>query len=144
MYSHSTYILQNQKASKLIGSLTPQSIRAVLGLTKEFFQDSIPFNELDMMYLYKSYDPVKKDNFLKLILKPENNTQNLEYPCQISIFREEIQFVFSLLSQVLGLDHDHEVSEVMLGFLLSYYEAEMSQSSVIIALDQFISESMHN
>lgn len=90
LYSHSTYILQKHKTSKLIGSLTPQSIRVVLGLTKEFFRDSIPFNELDMMYLYKSYDPVKKYNFLKLILKPKINTHNLEYPCQISIFKEEI------------------------------------------------------
>ena len=92
---------------------------------------------------YKSYDPVKKEEFLKLILSPENYTQNLEYPYPIGVFKAEVQAVFSLLSQVLGLDHDREVSEMMLGFLMIYHEAEKSQGSITIAFDQFISESMH-
>ena len=51
--------------------------------------------------------------------------------------------MFSLLSQVLGLDHDQEVLEMMLGFLMIYHEAEKSQGSITVAFDQLFSESMH-
>lgn len=106
VYCHTAYILQNQKASKLLCSFTPQSIRATLGLPYEFFLNSIHFSEVVMVDSYKSYDPKKKGKFLKLILKPDSDIQSLEYPCPTNNFREEVQVIFSLLSQVLGLDHD--------------------------------------
>lgn len=67
----------------------------------------------------------------------------MEYPCQIGNFREEVQAVFSLLSQILGMDHDREVSNVMLSFLVIYHEAEKSKSANTVAFDQFLGESMH-
>lgn len=135
IYSHSAYVLQNQEASKLIGSLTPQLVRAILGLSDEFFLNFIPFSKIAMIDSYKSYDPKKKEEFLKLILKLESYTQSLKYPCQIGTFRKEVQIVFSLLSQVLGLDHAREVLEVMLDFLMIYYEAKKSKSVVTVVFD---------
>jgi len=43
----------------------------------------------------------------------------------------------------LGFDHDREVSEAMLGFLMVYYEADNSKGSVIVAFDQFLSDSIN-
>lgn len=106
LYCHTAYILQSHKVSKLICSFTPQSIRAILGLLDEFFLDSVPFSEIMMIDTYKSYDPVKKEQFLRVILKHDIEVQSLKYPCPTNSFRNEVQIIFSLLSQVLGLDHD--------------------------------------
>lgn len=92
------------------------------------------------MDAFKTYDLEKKEHFLKVILKPDADTQSLKYPCFTSSFRSEIQIVFSLLSHVLGLDHDREVYEVMLGFLMVYYEADNAKSLVTVAFDQFLSD----
>ena len=109
-------------------------------MTEEFFQNFVPFSEVTMIDTFKAYDQEKKEQFLKVILNPDTDTQGLKYPCNISSFRREVQTVLSLLSQVLGLDHDREVSEVMLGFLVVYYEADKSKSSVTVTFDQFLSE----
>ena len=76
----------------------PQSIRATLGLPDEFFLNFIPFSEVVMVDSYKSYDPEKKGKFLKLILKPDIDSQSLEYHCPTNSFREEVQVIFLLLS----------------------------------------------
>lgn len=96
-----------------------------------------------MIDTYKSYDSEKRSQFLKLILKPDTDIQSIEFPCLTNYFKEEVQVIFSLLSQVLGLDHDKEVSKIMLSFLVVYYEAEKSKNMVIVAFDQFLSESIH-
>ncbi len=44
---------------------------------------------------------------------------------------------------MLGLDYDQEVSEVMLGFLVVFYEVDKLNDSVTVALDQFLSESIN-
>ena len=65
----------------------------VLGLTKEFFLNSIPYNELDMLDLYKTYDSVEKNQFLNLILGSGQSHENLVYPCKITQFREEVAII---------------------------------------------------
>ena len=142
-YCHTTSILQNYKHESVLCSFTPQSIRGIFGLTDEFFQNSIPFSEIEMIDTFKAYDQGKKEQFLQTILNPGTDTQSLKYPCSISNFKREVQIVFSLLSQVLGLDYDQEISEVMLGFLVVYFEADKSEDSVTIAFDQFLSESIN-
>jgi hypothetical protein len=54
----------------------------------------------------------------------------------------EVQWVCSLLSQILGLDNDKHVVEVMLGFLLTFFQSE-SGLSVCISFDQFIADNIH-
>jgi len=51
-----------------------------------------------MIDAFKTHDPEKKEQFLKVILKPDADTQSLKYPCNTSSFRSEIQIDFSLLS----------------------------------------------
>ena len=54
----------------------------------------------------------------------------------------EVQWAFSILSQILGLDNDKFVVEVMLGFLLTFFLSESSQS-VYISFEKFITDNMH-
>lgn len=54
----------------------------------------------------------------------------------------EVQWVYSLLSQVLGLDNDKYVVEVMLGFLLIFFKSKFGQS-VRINFDKFLADTIH-
>ena len=54
----------------------------------------------------------------------------------------EVQWACSILSQILGLDNDKFVVEVMLGFLLTFFQSESSQS-VSISFEEFIADNMH-
>jgi len=47
-----------------------------------------------------------------------------------------------LLSQILCLDNDKHVVEVMLGFLLEFFQLE-SSPSVCVSFDQFIADNIH-
>jgi hypothetical protein len=44
----------------------------------------------------------------------------------------EVQWVCSLLIQILGLDNDKHVVEVMLGFLMEFFQSESSPSICVI------------
>jgi hypothetical protein len=63
-------------------------------------------------------------------------------PMNVNIMVIEVQWVCSLLSQVLGLDNDKYVVEVMLGFLLTFFKSE-SGLSVCISFDQFLADNIH-
>jgi len=43
-----------------------------------------------MIDAYKSYDPKKKGQFLKVILKPDTDVQSLKYPCLTNSFKNEV------------------------------------------------------
>ena len=60
----------------------------------------------------------------------------------VSIMVIEVQWVCSLLSQILGLDNDKNVVKVMLDFLLTFFQQE-SSPSVCVNFDQFIANNIH-
>ena len=54
----------------------------------------------------------------------------------------EVQWVCSLLSQVLGLDSDKYVVEFKLGFFLTFFKSEFGLS-VRINFDKFLDDTIH-
>jgi len=54
----------------------------------------------------------------------------------------EVQWVCSLLSQVLGLDSDKYVVEFMLSFLMTFFKSD-SSLSVRINFDKFLVDTIH-
>jgi hypothetical protein len=54
----------------------------------------------------------------------------------------EVQWVCSLLSQVVGLDNEKHLVEVMMGFMLTFFQSEFGLS-VCISFDQFIANNIH-
>ena len=60
----------------------------------------------------------------------------------VSIMVIEVQWVCSLLSQILGLDNDKHVVKIILGFLLVFFKSDSGQSSCI-SFDQFIADNIH-
>jgi hypothetical protein len=63
-------------------------------------------------------------------------------PISVNIMVIEVQWVCSIISQILGLDNDKYVVEVMLGFLLTFFQSESSQS-ICICFDRFIVDNIH-
>ena len=49
------------------------------------------------------------------MFRPDVSPSNFTFPYDLTLFIEPIQVVFSLLSQILGLDSDRYVTEVMVG-----------------------------
>ena len=80
--------------------------------------------------------------FLQTIVQPKYFSESLSLPMNVNIMVIELQWVCSLLSQVLGLDNDKHVVEVMLSFLLTFFKSE-SGLSVRISFDQFIVDNIH-
>jgi len=60
----------------------------------------------------------------------------------VSVMVVEIQWACSILNQILGLDNDKYVVEVMLGFMLTFFQSE-SNLSVCISFDKFIADNVH-
>ena len=46
---------------------------------------------------------------------PDISPSNVSLPYHISLFSETLQVVFSLLSQILGLEDDKSITEIMVG-----------------------------
>jgi len=80
--------------------------------------------------------------FLQTIFKLEHHSKSLSLPINVNIMIIEVQWDWSFLSQILGLDNDKFVVEVMLGFLLTFFMSESSQS-VCIIFDRFLADNMH-
>ena len=51
------------------------------------------------------------------MLKPDVSPTHAAFPYDVSLFTKPIQAVFSLMSQILGLDSDKLVRKVMVGTL---------------------------
>jgi len=60
----------------------------------------------------------------------------------VNLMVNEVQWVCSLLSQVLGFYSDKYVVEFMLDFLLTIFKSE-SGLSVLINFDKFLADAIH-
>ena len=70
--------------------------------------------------------------------------EGLFLPYNVNIFKDEVQLVMLIVSQVLGLDDDTHVNEVNLGFLLSIGLTDHESHSVCcFHLDEYLAEVIH-
>ena len=69
-------------------------------------------------------------NFMSKMFKPDISPSNHVFPYDSSLFSEPLQVVFSILSQILGLEDDKIVIEIMVGIvcLVSQSAKEVSLS----------------
>ena len=118
-YSSSERVVMSRATSKILYRVNVKSIHEVLSLPDNFPVIPESFNEQVLIELYKNCETEIRCQFLSSILKVGQSLEGLFLPYNVSIFRDEVQLVMSVVSQVLGLDNDKHVSEVILGFLLS-------------------------
>jgi hypothetical protein len=103
---------------------------------------SKPLNEENIIRLYRECPSEVRDMFLQKIVKLEHFSESLSLLINVSIMVIEVQWVCSLLSQVLGIDNEKHVVQVMLSFLLVFLKSESGQS-ICISFDQFIVDNIH-
>jgi hypothetical protein len=103
---------------------------------------SEPFEQENLITVYRECPSEVKILFLQMIFKPEHIFESPSLPISVNIMVIEFQWVCSILSHILGLDNDKYVVEVMLGFLLAFFQSESSQS-VRISFDRFIANNIH-
>ena len=93
-----------------------------------------------MIMIYRECLPELKTLFWQTIDKPKHHSESVSLPTNLSIMIVEVQWAYSLLSHILGLDNDKFVVEVMLGILLIFF---LSGQSVCVSFDEFIAENIH-
>ena len=86
------------------------------------------------MVAIKALDVDQTYTFMSKMFTSDISQSNYNFPYDISLFIETIQAVFTLLSQILGLDSDQLVTKVMVGtvFLVSQSTKEFT-----LNFDQF-------
>ena len=94
--------------------------------------------------MYKNCRTEVRFQFLSSILKDGQSLEGLFLPYNVNIFKEEVQLVMSLVSQILGLDDDTHINEVILGFFLSIGSIDPeSHSTRCFNLDEYLAEVIH-
>ena len=104
--------------SKILCRIDVKSVHEMLSLPDNFPVNPESFNEQVLIELYKKCETEVRCQFLSSILKVGHSLEGLFFPYNVSIFKDEVKLVISMVSQVLGLDDDKHVSEVILVFLL--------------------------
>ena len=132
-YSPTRKAVLDDTHSHVIWKITPEAIRAALGLSEAQCQAMIPFTESKFLQVFRKADLESKNKLFQTILNTPVPSDTLITPLSSQLFINPVVSSISLLSQILGLDSDNMVSEVMLGILLY-----LSQSASGINFDEFL------
>jgi hypothetical protein len=141
-YSQEEKVILNRLGSEVLCRVDSPSVRHALGTPESSPTASEPFKEEKLITVYRECPPEVKTLFLQTIVKPKHHSESLSLPMHVSVMVIEVQWACSILSQILGLDNDKFVVEVMLGFLLTFFQSE-SSPSVCISFEEFIADNVH-
>jgi hypothetical protein len=141
-YSQEERVILNKFGSEVLCRVDNPSIRHALGTPESSPAMTEPFEEEKLITVYRECPPEVKTLFLQTIVKLEHHSEILLLPMDMSIMVIEVQWACSLLSHILGLDNNKFVVEVMLGFLLTFFQSESSYS-ICISFEGFIIDNMH-
>ena len=89
------------------------------------------------MAIIKSLNLDQLYMFMSKIFRPDIRPSNFSFPYDISLLSETLQVVFSLLSQILGLEDDKSVTEIMVGIVCL---VSQSTEEFILSFDQYLVE----
>ena len=77
----------------------------------------VQFIEEKSLAIVKSLSPDQLYTFMSKMFKPDLSPSNYVFPYDSSLFSETLQVVFSLLSQILGLEDDKIVTKIMVSIV---------------------------
>ena len=113
----STQVLSTDGSQVILG-ITPESLRKMFNLSLPSQNSAvITFSEEETLATVKSLSLKKISSFLLKILSPEVDQTPSQFPIEYTLFTKPIQALFSLMSQILGLELDKNVTEVMIDIL---------------------------
>ena len=124
--------------SRVIYTINTETFRVSLGLPLPIVEHSVTqFLELSNFAAIKSLTPKELTSLMAKLLKPNVNQTQATFPYDLLSFTEPIQAIFSLFSQILGLDSDRSITEVMIGTL---YLVSQSKEQNGFSYEEFLVE----
>ena len=120
--------------SKILCRVDARNVRGILSFPDNFPISCESLNYQVLIELYKNCRTEIRGQFLSSILKDGQLLEGLFLPYNVNIFKEEVQLVMSLVSQVLGLDNDTHINEFILCFLLSIGSNDHESLSVVVLI----------
>lgn len=126
---------------KVLCQINPQTILRMLILF-ESESKSQQLSEEGIIVTFQQMSLEVKTTKLNKLLKFEKSLDGLSLAYPSHIFTPRVQYMITMVSQVLSLDNDQSVGEVALGFLLSIYH---SKNSLVIKFKfvEFLAEEIH-
>ena len=115
-YVPSTKQIISFNGSRIIVSINSETLIKVLCLLPESY-DVVQFIEEKSLAIIKALSLDQLYTFMSNMFKPKISPSNHSFPYDISLFTETLQAIFSLLSQILGLEDDKIVTEIMVGIV---------------------------
>ena len=131
----------NANGTKFLCQVNSQEIQDSLGLLYSISKNVESFDEMEITRVFRESNVEVKSHFLSKILKLGQYVTILSLPYEIYIFQENVQLVFVLLIQILGLDNDKNVTKLMLGCLLKVFQSELVP--VCLKFDEFLVKAIH-
>jgi len=122
-YSQEESVVLDRLGSEVLCRIDCSSIRYALDIPESPSTASEPFEEEKLVAVYRECSPEVENLFLQTIVKPEQYFESLSLSMNVNAMVIEIQWLCSKLSQILGLDNDKYVVEVMLGYLLTFFQS---------------------
>ena len=135
-YAPSTRQIISSDGTKVIATINREALRKDLCLPSPN-PNIVQFSEENNLAIVKALNPNQLYTFMSQMFQLDIIPSNFSFPYDISLFNETLQVVFSLLSQILGLENDKSVTEVMVGtiYLVSQYVKEFN-----LRFDQYLVE----
>ena len=122
--------------TKVIATINSETLRKAFCLPiPNPNQNSIQFSEENNLVVIKSLNSDQLYTFMSKMFRPDISPSNYTFPYDVSLFIETIQVIFSLLSQILGLDSDRFVTEVMVGIV---FLVSQSIKEFALSFDQYL------
>ena len=121
---------------RIVLSVNAQTVRKALCLPLPT-PDVVQFSEESSLTIIKALTPDQLYTFLSKMLRPDASLSQHAFPYDRSLFSEPLQGVFSVLSQILGLEDDSKVTEIMVGIICFVSQAS---EEVNLQFDQYLAD----
>ena len=134
----------NKKDTRILCEVNANVICEVLNVSNIFLKNTEALSEETLVQVYRECKSEIKNSFLIEILKVSHVVESLSFPVDVHLFLEEVQLVFSILSQILGYNDDNSVNEVMIGFQLKKNLPEPETNQVFcFGFDELLTTVIH-
>jgi len=133
-YVSSTKQVISYDGSRIIVSINPETLRKALCLPPAN-SDVVQFTEEKSLAIVKALSLDKLYTFMSKMFKLEISPSNYAFPYDSSLFFEALQAVFSMLSQILGLEDDKTVTEIMVSIVCL---VSQSAKEISLIFDQYL------
>ena len=97
----------------------------------------VQFTEEDSLAIVKALSPEQLYTFMTKMFGPDASPLQHAFPYDHSVFSEPLQGVFSVLSQLLGLEDDSKVTKIMVGIICL---VSQSSNEVNLHFDQYLAD----